>query len=1415
MSRAIRQLVKWFYLLSALLLILLAVAVQSGRSFSHLLGDYNQDIAAYLSRSFNAQVAIGRIDASWDGLKPSLDVQQLSVLNHQEQPILAFERARIRLDILGSLLNQRWVWSSLVLGDVSMDFEQLASGKWQIRGLPPRLAAPLPDAITPPPAQGLDRQQLDSLIDMLLLSERIELQRSQLRFHFTNGQQLALGSPLLLLENAADFHRLSLQMDVEQQPRSVYLVVEGQGDPRQRHKFTSRGYLQLNQFPTSEPLVALRAFLLRGEALELTAGEPLTSDGQVSANLWFASRAAGDGLDVRGDIGLQRLLLPLPGRQLALDNVASQLSGQWHYGGDWQLQLGGLQAQLKERRLADMNLGLSFKAEDQQLQIQLDQLDLAGLSGLLQETGALGAGRLQEVVQTLAPRGQLQRLQFDLPLRQRDDWQLRANFEQLAVNAWRGAPALGGADGYVQLGKRGGRASIDSRRGFSMHYSPSYSAPMVYDQFQGQVAWQLAPELNQIHINSGALRFRQGDEDLTGYMWLFLPWQRNTGDIDLYLQVGGRNLNASLYQKYLPALAPPSLRQWLDDSVGEANPGVASSAGFVYRATLNSKDPRQRHFELYLDLANSRLNYSPSWPALEQLTGRLLVSNGQVRAQVEQARVYDSQVSQASLLMAPRAKGPGSLLQIQGSIAGPATDGMRVLREGILRRHIGSSMDSWFLLGQMKAQLDLAIPLGAGQAPVAEAYQQVDVSLQAPAFELQNLNLTLRNLQGQIGYHSKTGLSSQGLQAQLFGEPVVAELATVQQQGYSQTLVSLSGNVDSRILAGWSRRPELLFLEGAIPYQTRVELNHRPRASGAEPAAATTMAEDPHGEQFAAGAFARVNLRSDLQGVKINLPDNLAKSAARKRPLVFDLWLQEDESQVALSYGEQVNALFRLDRRHNNALRNANLALKRPASFSPSPEFLVSGSLPKFDLADWQQVLARYRSYQEQLGAAEALDATGADGEADPGKVAGLDFRASVTLDRYDIGSVPLRDLAVEARRDWRGWQLALNNPAVAGDIHIPALAQQPMEIKLKRLQLTRKDLGLDTPAPPAEAAAEGLPLKAKKQLDPRSLPLANIAVEQLLLDEDNFGNWSLQLRPNPQGVVIDNIQGSIRGMTIAAPLVAAPAAAAPNLAAKAAAPQAPPPSGAKMIWQQGEQGMQTRFIGHISAGDIAGVMRQWGKPDTLESQRASFDLDIYWAGSPQDFKLVDIYGDMDLHFDEGRFKRDASAGDGILRLLSVLNFDSIARRMRLDFSDLYQSGLAYDRIDGRVNFQGGTLVFSQPLEVRGPSSRLQMAGSIDLRRERIKTRLVATLPVAGNLTFFTALVTGLPAAAGIYVVSKLFKKQMDQVTSISYRITGSWDNPKMRFDRLFESEESLRDKAPKQANPEGALERLPEYPGG
>ena len=70
---------------------------------------------------------------------------------------------------------------------------------------------------------------------------------------------------------------------------------------------------------------------------------------------------------------------------------------------------------------------------------------------------------------------------------------------------------------------------------------------------------------------------------------------------------------------------------------------------------------------------------------------------------------------------------------------------------------------------------------------------------------------------------------------------------------------------------------------------------------------------------------------------------------------------------------------------------------------------------------------------------------------------------------------------------------------------------------------------------------------------------------------------------------------------------------------------------------------------------------------------------------------------------------------------------------------------------------------------------------------------LVATLPVVSNLPWIAALAGGLPTAAGVYVASKIFQEQVDRLSSAKYSVKGDWNNPELKFDRVFDDRKKSR----------------------
>ena len=138
------------------------------------------------------------------------------------------------------------------------------------------------------------------------------------------------------------------------------------------------------------------------------------------------------------------------------------------------------------------------------------------------------------------------------------------------------------------------------------------------------------------------------------------------------------------------------------------------------------------------------------------------------------------------------------------------------------------------------------------------------------------------------------------------------------------------------------------------------------------------------------------------------------------------------------------------------------------------------------------------------------------------------------------------------------------------------------------------------------------------------------------------------------------------------------------------------------------------------------------------------------------------------------------------LKLFSLFNFANWLRRLKLDFSDVIGEHLPFNNLQGSVYLDQGNARMLEPLIVKMPSGRMSLAGDFDLLAETADAQLVVTLPVATALPWVVALLGGIPAAAGVYITSKLVSEQVDRLSSISYKINGLWDDLEVSVDKIF-----------------------------
>jgi uncharacterized protein YhdP len=81
---------------------------------------------------------------------------------------------------------------------------------------------------------------------------------------------------------------------------------------------------------------------------------------------------------------------------------------------------------------------------------------------------------------------------------------------------------------------------------------------------------------------------------------------------------------------------------------------------------------------------------------------------------------------------------------------------------------------------------------------------------------------------------------------------------------------------------------------------------------------------------------------------------------------------------------------------------------------------------------------------------------------------------------------------------------------------------------------------------------------------------------------------------------------------------------------------------------------------------------------DFTEAGLAARDIRLLWHGFAPEL----LRGTLSVQVDQGRLP---AVEPGVGRLVGLVKVFSLARRLRLDFGDLFEQDLSFDRIEGQV----------------------------------------------------------------------------------------------------------------------------------
>jgi uncharacterized protein YhdP len=194
-----------------------------------------------------------------------------------------------------------------------------------------------------------------------------------------------------------------------------------------------------------------------------------------------------------------------------------------------------------------------------------------------------------------------------------------------------------------------------------------------------------------------------------------------------------------------------------------------------------------------------------------------------------------------------------------------------------------------------------------------------------------------------------------------------------------------------------------------------------------------------------------------------------------------------------------------------------------------------------------------------------------------------------------------------------------------------------------------------------------------------------------------------------------------------------------------------------------------------LKISNAGALLKRSGYPGVVRDTKGEIEGRLLWPGSPLEFSGAALSGTLKLDLEQGQFLKTEP---GLARLIGVVNLQSLTRRIKLDFRDVFSEGFTYERIRGNLEFLSGQ-ASTQNLRIIGVQASVLLEGSANLRDETQNLRVLVLPEVNAGLASlgYAALVN--PAVGlGAFLAQYVLRNPVREILSYEYQVTGRWDEP-------------------------------------
>lgn len=1289
------------------------------------IGTYKTEIEKVASESLGCPVTFSRIEASWYGLQPKIDLEDVRVSDRDGNEV-------VRLENVSAVVS----WWSLPLMDVRLALLQIdkpdigimrdGQGHFYIAGM----------RVEP------ESQEKSGFADWVLKQHRIVIRKGKLhwRDEFRENAALNLEQVDFVMNNRGRRHRFRLTA-MPDSGLAKSLDIRGDlSHPRfedrvsDLSKWTGELYMDVPDIDIAE----WRKFT------DLPLG---LDNGYGSARVWMTM----DGFrptELVADVGGQNIRLKMsrdvPSLDLrkvtgrfSLEQVNGQSIGE---GQDTKPVYSYAVRDLSVRtvsgkKLDDASFSVLYvpgKTEmPDEVKIEIGKLDIGELKGFYPYVPIDPA--IRQEIDRFDFSGKLSGflLNWKVLPENRHSYVIKGDFTHLTLlekgsnngerlqNTANGAasspryPGFENLTGSVFANEHRGNMQLQSEQPTLVMPFYSGAASQRFDELSARLQWEYTSG-NVVKVEIGDLSFLQNDMRVrvSGHYTNNLEDQANRyGFVDATAKI--ENLNIADVKKYVPLRTPKALSEWL---CGALKGGKVSEGSVQLRGNLAdfpfTGEKADGLFVVRAKLVDGVLNYTPNmlssngkhplWPDIEKIQGEFKMNGSRLAVHSDQALTNHVELRNVDVVI-PDVLSGDPRLDIKGNAEGSLQNFVGFVNLTPVAGWIGNLTEKTAATGNASLALTLQLPLEKPEDSAVSGtlrFNGNDIVL------LEDLPV-IAGTQGQLHFSEK-GFQLEKIKAGFLHESVNVSGGT---QSNGRFLVRADGILSARGLqrtyATGAMGGLMQRLSGSTPYTVRVS----------------------EGE---------IRVESSLKGLGIGMPVPLGKPAASTVPLNVVLkdrpsYGSVSRDELDITYGNDMMAKYLRQKGKTGIWHvvQGGIGINRQAAVREG--LSLDLSLHNLDFNEWRDVLKNLHSGTGENVSTPSVD-RGVAQYVYP-RYFSIDADEVVAMDMW------LTNARLNGTHQEGLWDIDVRSEQINGRLKwmegAGNTADGKLVARLKSLNILQSSMKKVSDMTGRE--------------DIYRIPSLDIVTDDLTLFGKHLGRTE---------IVANNVSfKNGREWRINRLKITNPDAALES-------------SGSWVTTAGNRQ--QTRLSYVLNIKDAGKLLARFGYEDIIRRGRGEMKGDISWDGLPFALDIPSLSGKLSLRVETGQFLK---ADPGAAKLLSVISLQSLPRRLNLDFRDIFSKGFAFDEITANAGIANG-IMRTENLKMNGVNATVMMDGSVDIRQESQDLHVVVIPEINAAAASIAYGFINPAIGIGTFLAQMFLREPLMKQFTHEYHVTGSWSDP-------------------------------------